>query len=256
MVVWFFALAFAGTWTLQFTFIALGVPMMSPLGLLLLLPAAVVPSTVAVILSRREGGRDTVRALWGPPGRASAGWVGLALGTPLAMKLTAAALLVAAGMPIPGVALSALTLAQLLVASLGEEFGWRGFAYQRLLASMSSVRASILVGVLWALWHLPTAFFHADPSALEFSLFVVQVTAASVIIAWLMERAGRRTIIAIAFHAGNYLTLFHLPPTVTVTSMRTAIWVAAAVLAGIALARQSPVALRPAVDHASGGSAC
>lgn len=241
-IVWFFALAFAGTWALQFTFIALGLPMMSPLGLLLLTAAAVVPSTVAVILSRLEGGRDAVRALWGPPGRASATWVGLALGTPLAMKLVAAALLVAAGMPIPGIAFSALTLVQLLIASLGEEFGWRGFAYQRLLASMSSLRASLLVGLLWGLWHLPTEFFGAAPSALGFSLFLIQVTAASVIIAWLMERAGRRTIIAIAFHAGNYLTLFHLPHTMTVTSVRTAVWVAAAVLAGMALRRQSPAA--------------
>lgn len=234
-IVWFFALAFAGTWALQLTFIALGLPMMSPLGMLLLTSAAVVPSAVAVILSRREGGRDAVRALWGPPGRARAAWVGLALGTPLAMKLVAAALLVAAGMPIPGVALSALTLGRLLITSLGEELGWRGFAYRRLLASMSSVRASILVGVLWGLWHLPTAFFYAAPSALGFSLFVIQVTAASVIIAWLMERAGQRTIIAIAFHAGNYLTLLHLPPTIAVTSVRTAVWVAAAVLAGVAL---------------------
>lgn len=133
----------------------------------------------------------------------------------------------------------------MITASLGEELGWRGFAYQRLLASMSPLRASLQVGVVWALWHLPTAFYAPEPSALAFALFVVQATAASVLIAWLMERGGRRTIIAIAFHAGNYLTLFQRPRTTAVLLVQTAIAVTLAALAGLALYRQSRVPGKP-----------
>ena len=236
---WFFALAFAGTWALQFTFIALGLPMMSPLAIVLLALAAVVPSTVAVILNRRTGEGDEVRSLWGPPGRAGEGWVVLALVASLALTCVAVGLLMASGMPMPGIGVSAMALATLVIASFGEELGWRGFAYQRLIESLGTVRASIVVGVLWGLWHLPTEFYSPDPSAPRFALFVIQVTAASVIIAWLMERAGRRTIIAIAFHAGNYLTLFRLPHTLTAIGVRTGVFVAVAVLAGLALHRES-----------------
>src|SRR3546814_20952371 len=42
--------------------------------------------------------------------------------------------------------------------ALGEELGWRGFALPRLLELMDARRASLLLGLVWAVWHLP-AFF-------------------------------------------------------------------------------------------------
>lgn len=43
----------------------------------------------------------------------------------------------------------------LLGGPLGEEIGWRGFLLPRLLERMSPLRASLAVGVVWGLWHLP-----------------------------------------------------------------------------------------------------
>ena len=54
---------------------------------------------------------------------------------------------------------SAVILA--LIAGLGEEPGWRGFALPRLQTRHAPVLATALLGGVWALWHLPLAF--VDP---------------------------------------------------------------------------------------------
>jgi membrane protease YdiL (CAAX protease family) len=42
-----------------------------------------------------------------------------------------------------------------LGGTLGEEIGWRGFALPRLLEKFSPLQASFILGIVWALWHLP-----------------------------------------------------------------------------------------------------
>jgi len=51
--------------------------------------------------------------------------------------------------------LANLPVLLVLGGPLGEEAGWRGFALPRLQASMGPVPASLIIGCVWALWHLP-----------------------------------------------------------------------------------------------------
>jgi membrane protease YdiL (CAAX protease family) len=61
----------------------------------------------------------------------------------------------------PGVSLGKLIPVLLLIGvpvgavlAFGEEFGWRGYLLRRLLP-LGELRAGVLVGVIWSLWHLP-----------------------------------------------------------------------------------------------------
>jgi membrane protease YdiL (CAAX protease family) len=64
---------------------------------------------------------------------------------------------------------------------LGEELGWRGFALPRLLAVTNARYAALILGAVWALWHLP-AFFLAglSQSKFQFGIFFFVVIGFSV----------------------------------------------------------------------------
>lgn len=82
---------------------------------------------------------------------------------------------------------------------LGEEGGWRGFLLPRLLDRMSELRAATLIGVIWALWHLPVMSLFVDwrdGTSLAFYLptYIIGVIALSYIftVTW---RLGRGSLI-------------------------------------------------------------
>ena len=136
------------------------------------------------------------------------------------------------------------SLAALVVFPLGEEFGWRGFAHPRLVARFGAVRGSLILGVVWGLWHLVYA---VTPQAGAFDPFVfgmtmIELPLYSLIIAWLFERAGRSMAVAIAFHLGAHVDHIERAPRAELGlhAAHLLILVAAAFLAARALARRAP----------------
>jgi membrane protease YdiL (CAAX protease family) len=164
------------------------------------------PLMAALIVAGRRKQLGGVFGRW----RAHPAWILLALFTPFLVHVLATALFVAIGgrpshwfhPPSTPEAWAAL-----VVFPLGEEFGWRGFAHPRLTERLGVVRASLLLGALWGLWHLmyaitPTA---ATFDVVEFGLTVVETVFYAVLIAWLFERTNRSMTVAIAIHAGAHL---------------------------------------------------
>ncbi|HEX6384510.1 MAG TPA: CPBP family intramembrane glutamic endopeptidase [Anaerolineae bacterium] len=90
----------------------------------------------------------------------------------------------------------------LLTFGFGEEMGWRGFALPRLQANRSAYSASLILGLLWALWHVP-AFFYRDTyvaMGLLLPLMLISVLAASVVHTWLYNGSGGSLLMVILFH--------------------------------------------------------
>lgn len=84
----------------------------------------------------------------------------------------------------------------------GEEIGWRGYALPRLSARLGLAGASIVLGILWAVWHLPFFFVSgADKSGQSFPMYVVTVTALSVAMAWLYWRTNGSLLLTMLLHA-------------------------------------------------------
>ena len=85
---------------------------------------------------------------------------------------------------------------------VGAELGWRGFALPRLLAERSALAASLIVGVLWGAWYLPTFFVPGLPQhSIPFSAFMLLTTAYSVLFTWIYVHTAGSVLIATVFHS-------------------------------------------------------
>jgi len=100
------------------------------------------------------------------------------------------------------VILGATILSLVIGGQSGEEIGWRGYALPRLANRFGYAAASIVLGVIWALWHLPLFFVReADTYGQSFFLYTLQVIAISVAIAWLYERTNGSLLLTMLMHS-------------------------------------------------------
>lgn len=86
----------------------------------------------------------------------------------------------------------------LLGGPLGEEAGWRGYALPRLQSRFSPVVSSLLLGFLWANWHLPLILAHVYN--ITWWQFVTMTMAASVFLTYCYNKSKGSTPAAIIVH--------------------------------------------------------
>lgn len=93
----------------------------------------------------------------------------------------------------PVVVLPLLLLILIATDGLGEELAWRGFALPRLLGRHSAIAASLILGIFWALWHLPLLWTSGiEEQQLPWWLLLLDVPAKSVLFTWVLAYAGQR----------------------------------------------------------------
>ena len=206
----FFVLTFAATWTL-WTIVALlpsgdGAP--DVLRQFLFLPGTVMPAIVALWIMARTEGRGALRSLadrllkWDVAVR----WYVFALGFMIAIKLLAAVAHRAAFGVWP--AFGEIPVYLMLGAAIlstpvqaGEEIGWRGYALPRLASHVGLPVASIILGVIWAVWHLPLFYLpRTGSNGQSFLLYSLYVTPISVVMAWLYLRTGGSLLLVMLLH--------------------------------------------------------
>jgi membrane protease YdiL (CAAX protease family) len=174
------------------------------------------PSFAALVFSFREGSTREVFTRF----RTAPGWLGwafLALLTPIALRLLAALVSALFGFELSQWYYApelATQQAALFVFPLAEEFGWRGFAYPRLRDRFGLVKGSLILGVMWSLWHLG---YIVDPRTGELDWLrqlesLVSLPLYSVIMTWFFERSRRSMAVAIGFHMAAHLNHVELAP--------------------------------------------
>lgn len=201
----FFLLACGITWVCQVPFVLVqrGVAVPLPAVMLLAVVGAAGPALAAALLSRRETG--SMRAIFGVRGNLA--WLPIALFTPMLLHVVPAFLFSLAGLPVDTTPAMPSNDDQVGIAILsppGEEPGWRGYALPRLQSAMSPVAASVLIGLVWSLWHLPMLFV-PGASILNFLVGTVFIVALSVLATFFYNASGGSVLTPIVFHLGIHL---------------------------------------------------
>ncbi|WP_445185149.1 CPBP family intramembrane glutamic endopeptidase [Pseudonocardia sp. Cha107L01] len=219
-LVFFFVIAYAGAWLVEVP-IALSrtgtglLPFTIPRPVLALSIAAATftgPTLSAFIMTNATEGRGGMRrllrryVLW----RVNLRWY-------LFVLLVIPAIEVLGAIVLPGVLASYQPLTLSLILSypvafistfvlggpLGEEPGWRGFALSRLQSRYGPLVGSLILGVLWACWHLPLFWsgVWTPPTIPNIVMFILMITALTTIMTWVFNNATGSLLITMLMHA-------------------------------------------------------
>ncbi|MGH3149054.1 MAG: CPBP family glutamic-type intramembrane protease [Rubrobacter sp.] len=224
----FFSLAFVLTWAVWVPRAAVSQGLLaSDLPVVLGQVWTWAPAVAAVLAAVLTGGRAALGELGARLVRWRVGWTWyvVVIVGPAAFSLAVAGVYALLGgswssatpPALHGGSLVLLPLLLLILAltdGLGEELGWRGFALPRLLARHGAIAASLIVGVLWALWHLPLLWTEgASIYQQPVWLLLVDVPAKSVIFTWVFLHTRGSVLLAVLLHAAT--NLFVVSPTLT-----------------------------------------
>ena len=193
-VVWFIVLAFAFTWAL--------LPLAAS-SIAVSLVALCGPAVAAIVVAAVSGSPAWVDLLnriahWRVPGH----WYLVALLGPVIVSGVARGVELLLGAP-ASIHFMPVTPLQMIVFVLvaGEEIGWRGFLQPRLVDRLAPWPASIVIGVIWALWHQPLFSMQTMPQyGSPLPAFILYTIALSILLLRLTQLTRGSVILATLFH--------------------------------------------------------
>jgi uncharacterized protein len=99
----------------------------------------------------------------------------------------------------------AFVLTFVLGGPLGEEPGWRGFALPRLQLLRGPLLGSVVLGTLWAMWHLPLFWsgVWTPLSIPNIVMFILMITALTITMTWVFNNAKGSLLITMLMHASS-----------------------------------------------------
>lgn len=92
------------------------------------------------------------------------------------------------------------------IGGVTEETGWRGFALPLLQARMTPLAATLIVGLMWGVWHFPArpdillGAYGLWGGALLLTILVLRFSVLSIVMTYFYNRVGGSTFIAISMH--------------------------------------------------------
>ncbi|GGV16479.1 peptidase [Actinomadura cremea] len=140
----------------------------------------------------------------------------------------------------------------LLLGPLAEEAGWRGTAYPRMRATANRYLVALVLGLVWAVWHMPLFFIDGTvqnelgattPSGV---LFAASSVPMAMLVCYAYERAGVLAAIAVHFAVNTTMVMLGVEEPVTQAMILGVQGVAAVALLATVRPAGAPEASGPA----------
>jgi uncharacterized protein len=189
------------------------------------------PCISGIVLTRIVDGKPGVRHLFSQmsPARVPARWYGVLLIPPLLILAVLFGLqtFVSSGYA-PNLFLIGILFG--IPAGFLEEIGWTGYAFPKMCSRSSALAASIELGLLWSLWHLPainylgTATPHGAFWLWYFVSFTLAMTAMRVLIAWVYTNTNSVWLAQLVHVSSTGSLVIFSPP--HVSAAQEAMWYA------------------------------
>jgi len=218
----FLVLSYGLTWALLMPLAIFRDATAGPYTTLALLIGSNIPSAVAIALTAIGLGGGATRKLLGRLLIWRVGWrwyllllapTALVIGSITLVAITRGGPTAALAMPLSN-AIFFVAFMTFPGSATGEELGWRGFALPRLQFRHTALIASLILGSLHGLWHLPLWLRgDADHRLSVYPAFLIQAIGLAVIYTWLYNSTKGSVLLAVLFHTATNapLTLVLLP---------------------------------------------
>ncbi|MCU0485409.1 MAG: CPBP family intramembrane metalloprotease [Anaerolineales bacterium] len=190
---------------------------------LVVVPTVIGPTLAAFLMTAITEGKPGIKALWGRfwNRTLSLKWLLVTLLFLEVLRLaTNLVVRTIDGYPYPIVDTSnpfwmiiPLFLASFIANGMGEEFGWRGYVLPHLQAKWNALTSSIVLGLLWAAWHIP-AFMIPNISPLyqrNFWEWLPMILLFTVICTWIFNNTKGSVLAAAILHASLNTSVVVLP---------------------------------------------
>ena len=212
----FFLFTFLVSWAFFWTAVVFSGPTMTPFISVLVLLGTITPAIVALLLAAIEGSAGALvsRILEGNVGLP---WYAFAIFYMLTIKLSVAVVYRAWMGTWPRFGTESWMIIAIAIlfstpVQAGEELGWRGYALPQLAKRLGYSGASLLLGIIWGIWHLPLFFIGGtDKFGQSIIVFVAGTTALSVAIAWLYIHVNGSLLLTMLMHSAVNQTVGVVP---------------------------------------------
>lgn len=96
------------------------------------------------------------------------------------------------------------------IGAIGEEIGWSGYVLDPLQGRWGAFQASLMVGVIWAIWHI-VPFLQTQNGPVWIAWQSIGTVGVRVLLVWLYNTTGKSVFVAILFHAMLNVSEFLFP---------------------------------------------
>ena len=205
---------------------------------LVAIPVSYVPAVLAVAINRASRRSQDRTAFRGRLTRFPVGWKSYVIaGSALpAVHLGGVALATFAGGKFPAQPAKLALFPLFLVASVGEEIGWRGYALPKLQERYGLFTAGVIVGLAWAAFHWAALVANPKSRLAYVAVSTILFSAISVIITYVFDDAGQAVPVAVLMHATYNTVSVGVVPLAETGAPLTAFALTAAVAWGVAVA--------------------